>query len=121
MKTTRLFAVLFLMAAMTALAADLSGTWTAQVPMRGETMETTFTFKVDGAKLTGSVSNQMMPDAPISDGKVEGDTVSFVQNLEFNGNAIKISYKGKVSGNEIAFTREVEGRGNPQNFTAKKK
>jgi len=109
------------LAAITALAADVAGAWVAQVPVRGEMMETTFTFKVEGAKLSGSISNQLMSDAPISDGKVEGDNVSFVQNLEFNGNSIKISYRGKVSGNEIAFTREVEGRGNPQNFTAKKK
>ena len=59
-------------------------------------------------------------DQTISDGKVDGDNLSFVVNLEFNGNKIAQNYKGTVSGSEIKFTREVAGRGNPVEFTAKK-
>src|SRR5215813_9105906 len=36
--------------------ADINGKWTAQVPGReGQPQETTFTFKVEGDKLTGTV------------------------------------------------------------------
>jgi opacity protein-like surface antigen len=121
MKRTLLIILFTLFAALTALAADVTGTWIAQVPARGQTMETTFNFKSEGDKLTGTITNQFMSDVPISDGKVEGDSISFVQNVEFNGNAFKISYKGKVAGSEITFTREIEGRGGPTTFTAKKK
>ena len=110
-----------------AWAADVSGKWVAQVPGRGgQTRETTFNFKVDGSKLTGTVSG-MQGDNPISDGKVSGDDISFTVALSFNGNDIKMTYKGKVSSDEIKFTRTVEGGGGggggnrpPQEFTAKR-
>jgi len=106
---------------MTALAADVSGKWTAQVPGRGgQTREATFTFKADGGTLTGTVSGRQ-GDMPIADGKIDGDTISFTQTLEFNGNTIKFLYKGAVSGDEIKFTRTRDGgEGEPQTFTAKR-
>src|SRR5215469_15079364 len=106
-----------------AWAADANGKWVAQVPGRGgQTRETTFNFKVDGGKLTGTVSG-MRGENPISDGKVSGDDISFTVALSFNGNDIKMNYKGKVSGDEIKFTRTIEGGpGNmpAQEFTAKR-
>lgn len=104
-----------------AFAADVTGTWTAEVPGRGgNTATTTFTFKVDGSKLTGSVDGGRGGSQPISDGKVDGDNISFAQNLSFGGNDVTISYKGVVKGNTIEMTREVAGRGGPSTFTAKK-
>ena len=102
-------------------AADVDGKWVAQVPGRGgETRETTFTFKADGAKLTGNMATQM-GETPISDGKVEGDKLSFTVNVNFGGNEIKLLFKGTVAGGEIKFTRQREGgQGQAQEFTAKR-
>lgn len=120
MKTSLLALLALLCVSFVASAADVSGKWTAEVPGRGgNTATTTFTFKADGAKLTGSVTTQRGDD-PISDGKVDGDNISFAQTLSFGGNDVKITYKGVVKGNTIEFTREVEGRGGPATFTAKK-
>lgn len=122
---TALISACIAIGAMAALAwaADVSGKWVAQVPGRGgQTRETTFNFKVDGGKLTGTVSG-MQGDNPISDGKVSGDDISFTVALSFNGNDIKMNYTGKVAGDEIKFTRTVEGGGQtrpPQEFTAKR-
>ncbi len=77
-------------------------------------------FKVDGGKVTGNTSNQMMGETPISEGKIEGDDLTFVVNASFNGNAFKLSYKGKVSGNEIKLTLQVPGRDQSFEMTAKK-
>lgn len=117
----RIFATLLAFATL-AFAADVTGQWTADVPGRGgETQASTFTFKAEGAKLTGTVANQM-GERPIEEGAISGDDISFSQNLEFNGNKIKILYKGKVSGNEIKFTRQRDGgQGRVAEFVAKKK
>lgn len=117
----RLFSLLAAAASLM-FAADVTGKWTADVPGRGgQAMASTFTFKADGDQLTGSVATAM-GENPISDGKVSGDEISFSQNLEFNGNKIRILYKGKVSGNEIKFTRQREGgEGRTAEFVAKKK
>ncbi len=106
---------------LTALAADIGGKWTAQVPGRnGQTREQTFNFKVDGSTLTGTVSGRM-GEMPIAEGKIDGDQVSFTQTMEFNGNSMKFVYKGTVSGDEIKFSRQRDGgEGQPQTFTAKR-
>lgn len=117
-------AVCIVFAALTvAWAADVNGKWVAQIPGRnGNTNETTFNFKVEGDKLTGTMSGRQ-GDIAISDGKVSGDDISFTVTREFQGNSFKMVFKGKVSGDEIKFTRTIEGgQGNmpAQEFTAKK-
>ncbi|MGE5647519.1 MAG: hypothetical protein ACM336_17210 [Acidobacteriota bacterium] len=109
------------LAALAAYAADVTGKWTAQMPGRGgQVREVTFNLKVEGDQLTGTVSGPR-GESPISDGKIDGDTISFTQAISFNGNEMKILYKGKVSNDEIKFTRERQGgEGRTQEFTAKR-
>ena len=106
-----------------ALAADVTGKWTALVPGRNGTQENTFALKQEGAKLTGTLSGGRGGDVQSTDGKVEGDTISFTVVRNFGGNEVKQMFKGTVSGNEIKFTRTMEGGqggGQPVEFTAKK-
>ena len=105
--------------ALTASAADVAGTWKASVETPNGTFESTFTFKVDGDKLTGTVVGQM-GEAPITDGKVNGDKVSFAVTREFNGNTFKITYEGTVNGNEMKLTVHFPGREEGFEMTAKK-
>ena len=101
-----------------AFAADITGKWTAETKGRdGETRTQTFDLKQNGDKLTGTVSTPM-GENKISDGKVDGDTVSFVVKMERNGNEMKMPYTGKVSGNEIQF--KVESPRGTREMTAKK-
>ena len=104
-----------------AWAAGVDGKWVAQVPGQGgQTRETTFNFKAEGDKLTGTVSGRQ-GDNPISDGTIKGDEISFTQKINAQGNEIKITYKGKVSGDEIKFVRTREGSDQPgTEFTAKR-
>jgi len=110
-----------LAATLVAQAADISGKWTAQVPGRdGQTRETTFNFKVDGEKLTGTTTG-MNGDVPITDGSIKGDAVAFNVVANFNGTDVKIVYKGTVAGDEIKFTRQREGSDRPPaEFVAKR-
>ena len=116
-----LSACIVLAAASVAWAGDLNGKWVAQVTgQNGQTRETTFNFKVEGSKLTGTVSGRQ-GDNPISDGTIKGDDVSFTVVANFNGNEIKLLYKGKVAGDELKLTRTREGGDQPaQEFTAKR-
>jgi hypothetical protein len=121
-KRIAFLSVCFVFAALSlAWAAGVDGKWTAQVPGRGgQTRESTFTFKAEGEKLTGTVSG-MQGDNPISDGKISGDEISFTLKLNFQGNEITFLYKGKVSGDEIKMTRTRQGGDQPgQEFTAKR-
>jgi len=114
-----LFSLLFVLV-FTASAADIAGTWKAAFETPNGALETTFVFKVDGNKLTGTTSNQFMQDQAISEGKVDGDSVSFVVAASFNGNDVKLNYKGKVAGDEMKLTMQVEGRDRTMEMTAKR-
>ena len=87
----------------------------AKIPARngGEARETTFLFKVDGDKLTGTMSGGQ-GEMAITEGKVTGDSVSFSITTERG----KRTYTGTISGSEIKFKRE--GGQQPQEFTAKR-
>ena len=114
--------LLLLMAvfAVTASAADIAGTWKGTAETPNGSIERTFVFKVEGDKLTGTVTMGQMGEGPISEGKVDGDNVSFAVVREFNGNEFRINYKGKVSGDEMKITGEVVGRDRTFEMTAKR-
>ena len=107
-----------------AFAADVTGKWSAEVPGRGGQMRTqNMEFKADGAKLTGSMEGMQGDSTPITDGKVDGETIMFSVVREFNGNTMKSDYVGKVAGDSIAFKMKMETPNGPveREFTAKKK
>ena len=99
-------AVLMLTFAVFAPAADVSGKWTAQFDTQIGIQKYTYEFKVDGDKLTGKAISQSGESA-IQDGKVSGDEISFVEMQNYEGQQLRIAYKGKVAGDEIKFTRNV--------------
>jgi hypothetical protein len=117
MKRLLVFMTLF---AATALAADVTGNWKATAEGPNGRMERTFTFKVDGNKLTGETTSSMFGKSTIADGKVDGDNLSFTITVKFQDNEMKLNYKGKVNGNEIKFTVENPDYGQVIEWLAKK-
>jgi hypothetical protein len=89
-----------------ASGADVTGTWTASIDTQVGVQNYTYTFKVDGEKLTGRTKSQF-GESEIADGSVKGDDITFVENLTYEGMPLRIVYKGKISGDEIKFTRNV--------------
>ena len=90
-------------------AADPTGKWTAEFQGRnGNTMTVTMNLKASGDKLTGTVSGRS-GEIDISDGKVDGDNLSFTVVREYNGNQFKQNYQGKLDGDVIHFTVKSEG------------
>jgi hypothetical protein len=106
-----------LVSVLTAWAADIPGRWIAKTPGQQGIVETVFDFKVNGTKLTGTVSGPL-GEAAISEGEIKGDNISFVVVVNSSGKEVKQEYSGKVSLNEISFTREVLGQ--REEFIAKR-
>ena len=99
-----------------ALAADINGNWKASAEGPNGSMERTFVFKADGSKLTGETTSSMLGKSTITDGKIDGDSLSFTITAKLQDNEVKISYKGKVSGDELHLTSEIAGAGGGQAF-----
>ncbi len=104
-----------------AAAADVSGKWTAEVPGRNGNQTVTFNFKADGGALTGTMANPR-GEAAITDGKIDGNNVSFSVVRKMQDNEITIKYKGVLDGDSIKFTQTTNFNGNERKaeFVAKK-
>jgi hypothetical protein len=88
-------------------AADITGRWTAAFDTQIGEQKYTYTFQVKGSELTGTAASELATTA-IRSGKVDGDTVTFVEPLDFMGMVLEITYTGKiVSDDQIDFTRRV--------------
>ena len=90
-----------------AAAPDITGKWTASFDTQIGVQNYTYDFTVKDGKLTGKAKSEN-GESELKDGKVDGDTVTFVENLSFQGMELRIVYTGKIaSADEIRFTRQV--------------
>lgn len=105
--------VLILAFSAVSLAASLDGRWEGTFSTPNGDIQIAFTFKTEGAKLTGSVETPN-GDTPITDGKIDGDNFSF--KVQFNDNAI--THEGTISGDSIQM--KVEGPWGTSNVTLKR-
>jgi len=93
--------------ARTFAAVDVTGKWTADFDTQIGVQKYTYTFQVKGSELTGTAASEIATTV-IKNGKVDGDTVTFLESLDFMGMLLDISYTGKiVSADQIDFTRQV--------------
>ena len=83
--------------ALVAYAAAIDGTWKGNVDTPAGTFETTLVLKADGNQLTGTVQGGPAGEMKVEEGKIDGDKVSFVVNMDFG----KLSYAGTVSGDDL--------------------
>lgn len=89
-----------------AWAADIDGKWSATYETQMGSITTTWDLKADGAKLTGKATSSL-GTRDLSEGKIEGKAVSWVEVVDAGGTSIRIVCKGTLSGDEIKLTRVV--------------
>ncbi len=112
-------ALILALTAVTAFAAtDVTGSWTTQMAApSGESMQITFTFKQDGTKVTGSVVGPQGNPIDISNGKIDGDKLSF--DTSFQG--MTIHHIGTATGEEIKLSvKSDDGQMPPMDMTLKR-
>lgn len=102
------------------MAADISGTWKGTADLQGQAIERTFLFKVDGTKLTGETSSQLLGKSTIENGKIDGDKISFTIKASFQGNDMEMTYTGRISGDTIKLSADVSAVGQTIEWTLKK-
>jgi hypothetical protein len=103
-----LSAVIIVAMAAAAFAADVTGTWTASFDTQVGMQKYTYTFKVAGNKLTGKARSELAnTESEIVEGTVNGDDISFVENLNFQDMPLRIVYKGKLMGDDLKLTRTI--------------
>ncbi len=109
MKTLRrLCSFLALAAAVSALAADPTGTWKWTTRSPNGDIETTLKLESKDGKLAGAYSNQF-GDTTISNVSFQGDLIAFDVVRELGGGKFVVKYHGKLEGDTIKGTLEAPG------------
>ena len=87
------------------------GTWKwSFTGQNGQARETTMKIKMEGDKLTGTVSGRQQ-DTPIDELKVKADEITFHVTREVNGNKFTAKYSGKIDGDTIKGKIKMERDG----------
>ena len=108
MRFCTITALLMLLASV-AFAADIDGNWAGEVQgMDGNAMKLSYTFKADGAALTGTTKGMDGNDISIQEGKIEGNKFSF--SLDF-GMGMPMKFKGTVTGGQIEMKMDMGDAG----------
>ena len=118
----RYIVLLLAISAHIAGAQGAAGTWSTQFDTQIGPQKYVFVFKQEGAALAGTAKAELAGkarDVVFKDVQAKGDTVTFTENFEFQGNSLPITYTGIVAGNEIRFVRKVADFAT-ENFVAKK-
>ena len=99
-----------------------TGTWKWSVTVNDQKRETTLKLKLEGDKLTGTVSGRNNTEIAIQNATYKDGDVAFEVTRERNGQKFTNKYSGKVSGDtlkgKITFTRD--GKEESREFEAKR-
>ncbi len=123
MRTAKTWLVLTVMAALVlsavpARAADVDGKWGGAIDTPMGPINIFFTFKADGATLTGTTTGPDGGEIPIKNGKIDADRISFVVSIDFGGMALDLNYTGVVKPDAVNLT--IDFMGMPVPVTVKK-
>ena len=88
-----------IMSATLLLAADITGTWNAEVETDMGSGTPTFVFKQSGEELSGTYKGTFGEQKLT--GTVKGDQVEFSFTIDAGGQSAKAVYKGKIEGSSI--------------------
>ncbi len=83
---------------------DLTGTWKGAFDYNGSSMPITIHLTSAAGAVTGTVEGLPTTPAEIHDGKVNGETVTFWVNTDYQGQTYKLIYTGKIAAEQIVFT-----------------
>jgi hypothetical protein len=77
----------------------VAGEWDAEFNTPGGPQPLKLVLKVDGEKLSGT-AKRSRGDVAIT-GTVKGDDITFAYTIEYNGNAVTLTFTGKVKGDTM--------------------
>jgi hypothetical protein len=96
-------------------AAGAVGIWKLTVQAPDHTYHPTVTLVQDGDKWSGKFAVEMGSEEPLKDLTVKGNQLDFKVDLQFNGNAIHLTFSGTVDGDKLKGTTEANGQSMPTN------
>jgi hypothetical protein len=96
--------------------ADPTGTWKCEYEIGGMKRMSTLTLKLQGDKLTGTMTFMDGMKSEIKDGKFKDGQATFSAEREVQEQKITINYKVKVEGDTFKGKAEADFGGQTQSF-----
>ncbi|MEZ5347309.1 MAG: pitrilysin family protein [Pyrinomonadaceae bacterium] len=81
--------------------ANAAGTWELSVEAQGQKLPVTLVINQQGESITGNLES-MLGEGELSDGKINGNSVSAVAKTAFQGQEMELGIKGTVEGDQIS-------------------
>jgi hypothetical protein len=81
---------------------SVAGEWDAEFNTPGGPQPLKLILKVDGEKITGT-AKRSRGDVALT-GTIKGEDITFGYTIEYNGNAVTITFTGKVKGDTMGGT-----------------
>ena len=106
----RALALVLLLAATPAFAADVDGKWSGSIDTPNGPVQVAYTFKTDGATLTGSTTGPDGALIALKNGKVDGNKISFAMDISMGDAPATFVYIGVVTATEIKLHTDFMGQ-----------
>jgi len=94
-----------------AQTVNVTGTWKANIETPIGLIKYTFLLKQDGEKLTGKINREtdqgVKSDVELTEGKILGNSIAFVEIYKTPDNDIRIDHKGTFTADEMNLVRQV--------------
>ncbi len=100
-------------------AAQVAGGWSMTVTSPQGPMDVSMTLVQSGSSFTGTMTSQM-GSQEISDGQINGRSVTWSHTMQIGGQSITLNYRGEVDGNRMTGSAELGSFGSAT-FTAERK
>ena len=102
----RVFTGLWLLSALMHAQSGLAGRWTGEdAPGRAATIVLQLTVK--GSVVDGTITIGENPTQAVSNGKTEGNNVSFTTIAMINGKEVPLIWEGQLQDNKLTLTRRI--------------
>jgi hypothetical protein len=106
--------------------SDPTGTWKWETERKGQKRETILKLKLDGDKVTGTITagrgKDQTTEVKIEEGKFKDGEVTFSVTREFNEQKVVTKYSANVDGDTMkgTATSERDGKEQKREFEAKR-
>ncbi len=88
----------------------VAGRWAAEFDTQVGKQKYVFTFKEEGSKIVGAAEAEIAGEkhaTKIADVRLDGDKVRITEEIDYQGNALRIEYSGVLAGDELKLSRKV--------------
>lgn len=101
-------------------APDITGDWKGTFDLNGTPTELKFHLRNSGGTVTGTLERPGVAPMEVHEGKIDGDTLSFWINSDYEGQTYTIVCKGKITAGQIDFDLATADQSWSTQFTARK-